>query len=178
VRELADRLDSPTTFGGTPAMAVAVAELETRVRNALFDDLNAPQALAAVFNFVHAAHADLDRKGSDRSMLDQAARALAFIEQTLGIVPNTRPGGLVGATAAERVHSMAGAGVGGDAARAGADTTDEAALRSYVEERLQARQAARARRDFATADAIRAELQAKGVTIADTGAGTSWKSVR
>ena len=51
-------------------------------------------------------------------------------------------------------------------------------LRTYVEARLEARQAARARRDFATADAIRAELEAKGIALADTGGGTSWKVVK
>ncbi len=87
LRELADRLTAPTTLGGTAAMEAAASELQTRVRDALFDDLNAPQALAAVFDFVHAANADLDRRGTDRTALDQAASAMEFIESTLGIVP-------------------------------------------------------------------------------------------
>jgi cysteinyl-tRNA synthetase len=145
LRELGDRLTAPTTLGGTAAMGAAVSELETRVRDALFDDLNAPQALAAVFDFVHAANADLDRRGTDRTALDQAASALEFIESTLGIVP----------------------------AR-----LNEDAVRPFVEGRLRDRQAARARGDFATADSIRAELEAKGIAISDTGAGTSWKLLR
>jgi cysteinyl-tRNA synthetase len=48
-------------------------------------------------------------------------------------------------------------------------------LAAWVEERLAARRAARARRDFAEADRIRAELTAKGVTVEDASGGTKWK---
>ncbi len=145
LRELADRVTAASALGGTAAMTAAVSELETRVREALFDDLNAPQALAAVFDFVHAANADLDRRGTDRTALEQAGSALEFIESTLGIIP----------------------------AR-----LDEEAVRPWVEARLGERQGARGRGDFATADAIRAELEAKGIAISDSGAGTTWKVVR
>lgn len=172
LRELADRLEAPTTLGGTGAMAASARALEGRVREALFDDLNAPQTLAAVHDFVHAANADLDRRRSDRTALDHGKAALDFIESTLGIVPARRLGGI--ATGASAPAELVGAGVTG----ASVDLADEAGLRAYVEERLGARQAARARRDFATADAIRAELETKGIVLADTGAGTSWKLAR
>ena len=51
-------------------------------------------------------------------------------------------------------------------------------LAKWVEERLAARRAARARRDFAEADRIRSELAEKGITVEDAGAGTKWKVVR
>jgi cysteinyl-tRNA synthetase len=193
LRELADRLDAPTTIGGTAAMGSAADELEGRVRGALFDDLNSPQALAAVHDFLRAANADLDRRGHDRTALDRARRALDFIEATLGIVPAPGLRGLVSSAGSARVGtSPVGAGVGADVgggvstATVGAvsvsvtsdETAAEAALRAYVEERLQARQLARGRRDFATADAIRVELEARGIAVADTGVGTSWKVVR
>ncbi len=142
------------------------------MRDALFDDLNAPQALAAVFDFVHAANADLDRRGSDRSALDEAASALEFIEATLGIVPPVRLGGATvpvqGVKATPEVGAL-------HVAIVNDETRQETALREFVEEQIRARQAARGRRDFATADAIRAELEAKGIALADSGAGTSWK---
>ena len=43
----------------------------------------------------------------------------------------------------------------------------DAGLASWVEERIAARQAARQAKDFATSDAIRDELAAKGVEVMD-----------
>ena len=45
-------------------------------------------------------------------------------------------------------------------------------------QRLAARNEARARRDFAQADAIRKEIEARGIAIEDTPNGTKWKKVR
>ena len=52
----------------------------------------------------------------------------------------------------------------------------EASLATWVEERIAARAQARKSKDFKAADAIRAELVAKGVEIEDTPLGTKWKS--
>jgi cysteinyl-tRNA synthetase len=51
------------------------------------------------------------------------------------------------------------------------------ALAAYVEEQLANRRAARARRDFAMADAIRDELIGRGIAIEDGPQGTRWKRV-
>ena len=48
-------------------------------------------------------------------------------------------------------------------------------LKLWVEQKLEARREAKKRRDFAAADAIRAELAARGVVIEDTPAGTKWR---
>jgi cysteinyl-tRNA synthetase len=45
-------------------------------------------------------------------------------------------------------------------------------LRAYIEERIEARRAAKAAKNYAEADAIRAELTARGVTLIDTKEGT------
>jgi cysteinyl-tRNA synthetase len=47
-------------------------------------------------------------------------------------------------------------------------------LAAWVEERIAARQAARKARDFATADAIRDEIAARGVVVEDTAQGPRW----
>jgi cysteinyl-tRNA synthetase len=52
----------------------------------------------------------------------------------------------------------------------------DAGLAAWVEERIAARQAARAAKDFATSDAIRAELAARGVTVEDTAQGPRWSA--
>jgi hypothetical protein len=47
-------------------------------------------------------------------------------------------------------------------------------LRMYTRQRLDARQAARAARDWATADRLRGELAANGVSVSDTADGQEW----
>jgi cysteinyl-tRNA synthetase len=53
------------------------------------------------------------------------------------------------------------------------DSADAAAIEAAIAER----QAARKTRDFARADAIRAELAKQGILLEDTPAGTSWRRV-
>jgi cysteinyl-tRNA synthetase len=48
---------------------------------------------------------------------------------------------------------------------------------AWVEPLIEARRAARARRDFAEADRIRDELAGRGVSLEDSGDGTTWKLV-
>jgi cysteinyl-tRNA synthetase len=48
-------------------------------------------------------------------------------------------------------------------------------LKLWIEQKLEARREAKKKRDFTTADAIRAELAARGVLIEDTPAGTKWR---
>jgi cysteinyl-tRNA synthetase len=44
-----------------------------------------------------------------------------------------------------------------------------------IEKRIEARRAARARKDFAEADRIRKELDSLGILLEDSKAGTTWK---
>ena len=55
---------------------------------------------------------------------------------------------------------------------------EDAELSAWVERQLSERAAARARRDFAAADAIRKALDGKGIVLEDTAAGTRWKRAR
>ena len=144
-----DRLERTTTSEDAPASGlqeVAAAGLRA-FEDALDDDLDMPGALAAVFNFIRESNAALDRATAVLPADLQAARhALDRFDDVLGVL------GL---------------------ARAAASVDEEFA--AWVEARLRERQAARARRDFATADAIRDELVRAGVVIEDTPHGPRWK---
>jgi cysteinyl-tRNA synthetase len=58
------------------------------VEAALFDDLNAPNALAGLFTFITRANAELDRRGTDAEALEAARAAFARINGVLDIVPD------------------------------------------------------------------------------------------
>lgn len=144
VGQFAERLARAS--GGTPELAQVADDLEREGRDALFDDLNAPRALAAVFEFMRRANAELDKNGGDRAGLERARAAFAAINGVLDIVP--------------------------DEPAIAADET------RWVESQIGEREKARARRDFATADAIRKALEARGIAVEDTPRGARWKKVR
>jgi cysteinyl-tRNA synthetase len=127
--------------GGTGALADAATRAEQAFMDALFDDLNAPEALAALFTFISEANRELDTGGTDAAALERARAAFHLMDGVLDLVP---------------------------------EQETEASLADFVEERLSARKAARERRDFAAADAIREELAERGIAIEDTAGGTRW----
>jgi cysteinyl-tRNA synthetase len=144
VRRIGDfalRLSEATA--ATPELEKIGEQAESEVTAALYDDLNAPIALGALYTFVRKANAELDRKGIDKLALERARAAFARINSVLDVVPDA----------------------------VGADPE----VASWVEERLSARKSARARREFAEADRIRAEIEARGIAIEDTPQGTKWK---
>ena len=168
VGDFAERLAGAS--GGTPALAVAAEELEREATAALFKDLNAPGAIGALFTFIKRANAEFDLGGSDATALERARQAFALVNGVLDLVPEPALSGSVtiqGAAVEEHPEASAVAMQDG--------LHDEAAR---IQERLAERRAARARRDFAAADAIRQELAAEGVVIEDTPQGTRWKKVR
>ncbi|HET9683832.1 MAG TPA: cysteine--tRNA ligase [Gemmatimonadaceae bacterium] len=89
VGAFAERLRDPMTLtlGGTPELASAADEAIAAAEAALFDDLNGPEALAALFDFVRKGNAELDRKGGDRAAVERARQAFDRIDSVLDIVP-------------------------------------------------------------------------------------------
>ncbi|HEX7119005.1 MAG TPA: cysteine--tRNA ligase [Longimicrobiales bacterium] len=144
-----DRLANAPVAEDAPGSALpelAAAALRG-FEDALDDDLDTPGALATLFNFIRESNAALDRSAAVQPAELQAARhAIARIDDVLGVLPLAR--------AASRVDQE---------------------LADWVERKLAERQAARAKRDFATADRIRDELARAGITIEDTPHGPRWK---
>jgi cysteinyl-tRNA synthetase len=89
VGAFADRLRDPATLllGGTPELARAADEAVAAAEAALFDDLNGPEALAALFDFIRKGNAELDRKGGDRAAVERARQAFERLDSVLDIVP-------------------------------------------------------------------------------------------
>jgi cysteinyl-tRNA synthetase len=146
--DFADRLDATETGDSTSALSRISAAALGAFEAALDDDLNTPEALGALFTFVREANAELDRAGAVASAdLETAIHALRRMDDVLGFIDLAR------------THAR--------------DVNEDLAV--WVEERIAERQAARGRRDFGAADAIRAELIAAGVVIEDTPQGPRWK---
>ena len=89
VGDFATRLSADATLalGGTPELAMAAEEAVRQAEEAFFDDLNGPEALAALFDFIRKANAELDRRGGDAAAVLSARAAFARIDGVLDIVP-------------------------------------------------------------------------------------------
>lgn len=158
VGELAFRLAHAR--GGTAELAVASREGEGAFRAALRDDLNGPEAMAALFTFLQRVNAELDRKGSDVAALEEARRVFALMDSVLDVQPRA-------------VRLMVGPDrVEPAPAKVEGVEASEVEQLSWAVARLQDRLAARAARDFAASDAIRAEVEERGFVVKDTGQGT------
>ncbi|MDO5502278.1 MAG: cysteine--tRNA ligase [Actinomycetia bacterium] len=118
---------------------------------AMNDDIGVPGALAVIHESVRSGNSALDRGEAD------AARDLAY-----GIVAMTD---VLGVNPLDPAWAGTAAAGGPDATRA---------LDALIQGRLQARQQARADKDFAAADGIRDELTAAGIAIEDTPSGPRW----
>jgi cysteinyl-tRNA synthetase len=111
------------------------------------DDFNSADALAVVFTFVNRVNGDLDARAS--------------------VTPSDRAAALDALRSMDRVLGLL--------AVAHASRSVDEDLAAWVEERIQARAAARKARDFAAADAIRQELADRGIVVEDGPQGTRWK---
>jgi cysteinyl-tRNA synthetase len=122
--------------------------LVAEVEEAMDDDFNTPKALAAFFNMVRDLNKILDGPDAWKCSSDEL-RSLAKETRTLGAVL-----GLFQRTAS------------------GADTDLTAKLLDMF---ILLRAEARARKDFALADTIRARLADLGIALEDTPDGTFWR---
>jgi cysteinyl-tRNA synthetase len=151
--EKADRIAA----GAAPAPATSAWIEEGRA--ALDDDFNTAAVLGILADAFTVANADADRKGKkspeDRAALARFARDARSLGAELGILQ--RPV----AVALEALRARA-------VLRRGIDP-------ALVETRIAERAAARAAKDFARSDAVRAELAAMGVALMDGPSGTTWK---
>jgi cysteinyl-tRNA synthetase len=136
--------------GAVDAAELATTELPEGFGAALDDDLNVPAALAVVHEHLRAGNTAL-ASGDDAAVRAGLVAVRAMLD-VLGLDP-------------------AGAQWG---TTVGDDDRYRGALDSLVRAELDARAAARAARDWATADAIRDRLSAAGIAVEDSTTGARW----
>ncbi|MBO8187930.1 cysteine--tRNA ligase [Streptomyces spirodelae] len=119
---------------------------------AMDDDFGVPQALAVVHTTVRQGNAALGE--GDKTAVAAAVAEVRAMLGVLGMDPLDAPWTAAATAAAADLHSV---------------------VDSLVGLVLEQRQAARARKDYATADAIRDELGRAGLTIEDTPSGPRWE---
>ena len=168
---LGERHGAALGWGPTTAAAGASPEPEReatsplagareRFAAAMDDDLNTSAALAVLFELARPLRAlanRLERGGSDT----EAAGEAAELEPRWRLL--TELAGVLGLEA--------------EAASATADGTpaDAEAAETAIQQRIEERRAAKAARDFATADRIRAQLATEGIELIDRPGGmTDW----
>jgi cysteinyl-tRNA synthetase len=137
-----------------------IEDFGARLNQVLEDDLNTAQAMAHVSSLLKAINELCDaaqgKQGNVARRVFQAAEdALKRCAEVLGLGLD-EPG-----TFLERVRDRRAAAAGIE--------------RAWVEDCLARRAAARAAKDFATADAVRNELSQKGVEMLDTPQGSTWR---
>ncbi len=86
VGDFADRLERETA--GTPALAEAAETLLIEATSALSDDLNAPRAMGALFEFITAANREFDLRGTSAEAVVRAREAFRQVNAVLDIVPD------------------------------------------------------------------------------------------
>jgi cysteinyl-tRNA synthetase len=165
-----DRLDSIARDGEPDAVkelapyAAIARSARDKVAEALDDDLNTPVALAHVAEIAKASNDVCDmvkKRHKDASFVEAGGRIARLAAEALRSSADVL--GMLQVPAAEYASRTR-------ARRLLARKLDAAA----IEEKVVARTRAREQKDWARADAIRAELAAWGIDVSDTAGGARW----
>ncbi|MCP9931927.1 cysteine--tRNA ligase [Cyanobium sp. AMD-g] len=154
---LGERHGTALGWGAEPAAEGSEALIEVRGRfaAAMDDDLNTSAAVAVLFELARPLRALANRLERGEAETDAAGEAL-------DLEPRWR-----------LLSELAG--VLGLEAEAPTPLAADAVEGAAIQERIEARRAAKAAKDFATADRLRAELAAEGIELIDRPGGvTDW----
>jgi cysteinyl-tRNA synthetase len=156
------------TAGANAEVAAATARSASEFTAALANDLNTAEAAAAISEMVRAANSAADAGTLGAENAAEVLRVLALFDEVFAVLEDrdeerTRAA-LAWAEAEGRIKDAAPELVARLA-------LSDAEIEALVAERTEAKKT----RNFARADAIRAELLAKGVVIEDSKDGVRWK---
>jgi cysteinyl-tRNA synthetase len=157
-----EKISSKGEEGLGEGFAERVAAARGAVFSSLEDDLNTAGALGALFSFVKATNVDLEAGHLSTS---DATAARGLLREIAGDILGVMPGTVTSAAGAPDPSSPS------KKSPFGPHGLDE----TWINERIEARKAAKKARDFNAADAIREELVGKGILLEDTPQGVRWK---
>ncbi len=149
-----------TTLKNVPPQPAAVDwndAYAARLRAAMDDDFNTPEAMAVLFDL--AAEANRSKSAARSGLL-----------KALGAVF-----GLLGQDPVEYLQGRAASAVAVHEAAHAADAAAATLSREVIEQRIAARALAKKAKNYAEADHIRKELLEAGIVLEDTPQGTTWR---
>ena len=148
--------------GNTPAMAERAARSRQEFDQALDDDVNTAEALAAVFDLVRDVNSAMDGGKFRQGDVAPVEGVLARFDSIFAVLADDDRRKLAALKDKLEVPALMPNGA-------------PAASDEEVEALLAERARARAHRDFARADQIRLELDQRGIIVEDTKGGVRWK---
>ncbi len=142
-----------------------------RVREALNEDLNTAQAQAAIFDMVRVANAAIDSGGMKQDDVKPLVSTLDQFDEIFAVLKDDD------AAKMQQIANWAKAeGREKDISPELLDALRSNALPDQqVNQKIEEMKAARAAKNFAASDAIRAELTANGIVIEQTKEGVRWR---
>jgi cysteinyl-tRNA synthetase len=149
LRRLSDFLSRLDTVKEGPAHAAIAARVDEAVKaftEAMLDDLNTAAALGDIFELVASLNSSIDAGQVSAADVPGIRAAFKTFDDVLGVISLRR-----------------------------AEDEQPPVPIAEIEQLIEARHAARRRRDFGEADRIRQDLASRGVLLEDSAAGTRWK---
>jgi cysteinyl-tRNA synthetase len=149
LRRLADflaRLDTVKDGSAHASVAGRVDEAVKAFTAAMQDDLNTAAALGSIFELVASLNSFIDAGELSAADVPAVRAAFDLFDNVLGVISLRK-----------------------------AEDEQPPVPIAEIEQLIEARHAARRRRDFGEADRIRQDLSSRGVLLEDSAAGTRWK---
>ena len=140
------RLDALPAGGESVATSTRLQEAAAAFAEHIAADLNTSGALGVVFELVRALNSSIDAGELHAADVPAVRATFERFDRVLGVLSLRR-----------------------------AEDERPPVPVEEIEQLIQARRAARASRNFAEADRIRKDLEARGILLEDTASGTRWK---